>query len=304
MKVFEANQKLNIKKPCVLALGNFDGVHLGHRHLLSTAKKEAISKDLDFGIFTFDVNTKYNTNLICTKDEKVSLFENCGADFVYFESFENIKGMTPEEFCKYICEKFMCEVCVCGENFTFGKGAKGKSDDLCALLKKLSKEAKVVPLLKLDGEYISSTRIRNLLNDGDVENANKYLGYAFCFSGEVVHGNSIGHKLGFPTVNVRIPKTKPDIKFGVYASKVICDGNNYEAITNIGIKPTIDEDKKSVVSETYIFDFDRDIYGEEITIQLYKKIRDEKKFASLEELKNEISNNAREAKEYFKERKE
>lgn len=304
MKVFEANQKLNIKKPCVLALGNFDGVHLGHRHLLSAAKKQAVSREIDFGIFTFDVNTKYNTNLICTKNEKINLFEKCGADFVYFESFENIKCMSPEDFCAYICEKFVCDVCVCGENFTFGKGAKGKSDDLCALLKKLSKEAKVVPLLKLDDEYISSTRIRSLLNYGEIESANKYLGYAFCFSGEVLHGNSIGHTLGFPTVNVKIPETKPDIKFGVYASKVVYDGEYYNAITNIGIKPTIDEDKKIVVSETYIFDFNKDIYGKEIEIELHKKIRDEKKFASLEELKNEISQNAREVIKYFKEREE
>ncbi len=302
MKVFEANQKINIKKPCVLALGNFDGVHLGHRHLLSAAKKQAVSRGIDFGIFTFDVNTKYNTNLLCTKDEKISLFEKCGADFVYFENFENIKSMEPKDFCEYICKNFSCEICFCGDNFTFGKGAQGKSDDLCMYMKKLSKEAKVVPLLTLDGDFVSSTRIRNLLNEGDIQNANKYLGYPFGFSGEVVHGNSIGHTLGFPTVNVKIPDTKPDIKFGVYASKVVFDGKVFSAITNIGIKPTIDEDKKSVVSETYIFDFDLDIYGKEIRVNLYKKIRDEKKFPSLEELKNTIFQNAREAKKYFKER--
>lgn len=302
MKVFEANQKLNIKKPCVLALGNFDGVHLGHRHLLSTAKKEAISKDLDFGIFTFDVNTKYNTNLICTKDEKVSLFENCGADFVYFENFENIKSMTPNEFCEYILEKFKCEVCFCGDNFTFGKGAQGKSGDLAEYMKSVSKDAKVIDLFALDGNFVSSTAIRNFLREGNIESANRYLGYAFGFEGVVVHGNHIGHTLGFPTVNVRIPDTKPQIRFGVYASKVIIDGKTYNAITNIGIKPTITEQTKSVVSETYIFDFNMDIYDKEIRIELYKKIRDEKKFSSITELCDIISQNVSDAKNYFKER--
>ena len=170
--------------PCVLAMGNFDGVHTGHAFLLEKAREYAKQQNLKFGIYTFEINPKISsgdgkTRLLSNNAQKIELFKNIGADFLYFEDFLKVKGLDKDEFIKYICDKFKVQVVFCGENFKYAKNASGNCNTLKTDLEALSKSAFVIPLLFSGGESVSSSRIRKLVENGDIEQANKLLGYKF-----------------------------------------------------------------------------------------------------------------------------
>lgn len=305
MQIFESCYKTKSKTKTVLALGNFDGVHLGHIHLLNEAKKCAKKNGYSFGVYTFSDSPKLRNashSLLTDLQTRLSYID-CKAepDFVYLEKFDDVRDFSPFEFVEYIISKFNAEVCFCGENFSFGAGASGNCNDLVSLMKTCGRSAVAVPVLEYDGEAVSSTRIRKLLKEGRAEEAEKLLQKPYCFSSKVVHGAHLGHKLGFPTINQIIPSELVAPKYGVYATVAIIDGKEYCGVTNFGIKPTVSSDN-TPVAETYVIDYDGDAYGKYVTLCFCKMLRGEKKFSSLDELKKNISINVRETKDFFNEK--
>lgn len=307
MEIFESVYDKSKFNNCVLAFGNFDGVHKGHQHLLNSAKRYAKEKGLAFGVYTFSDSPKFanaDHSVLSLLGYRLSFInEFCNPDFVYLEHFDDVKNMNPEMFVRYIIDKFGCLCTFCGENFSFGKDAMGKSDDLVRLMRESFKDAVIVESLKQGGVVVSSTHIRSLLAVGKADEAGELLGAPYGFTSKVVHGAHLGHRLGFPTINQIIPKELVLPKFGVYSTIVIVDGKEYMGVTNFGVKPTVSADN-TPVAETYIIDFNGDVYDKFIGIYFCKKLRDEKKFSSLDELKENIAANVEETKRYFKEKNE
>ncbi len=305
MEVFESVYKSVNNSGCVLALGNFDGVHIGHMRLLSEAKKYAEDGGLSFGVYTFTDSPKFKNadrSLLTDLQTRLSfLHYKAEPDFVYLERFDDVKDFEKEEFAQYIISKFDVKVCFCGENFSFGKGASGNCKDLVALMKNLGRAAVAVPVLEYNGEAVSSTRIRKLLEEGNAEEAEALLLEPYCFTSKVVHGAHLGHHLGYPTINQIIPPELVAPKYGVFATVVIIDGKEYFGVTNFGIKPTVSSDNIPV-AETYIIDYNGDAYDKYVTLCFCKMLRCEKKFSSLDELKRNISKNVQETKDFFNEK--
>lgn len=309
MKIYEKQYIAENKNGCVLALGNFDGVHKGHMLLLDRAREYARENSLAFGVYTFVKHPKLSAGkrheLLMTLQYKLSALDySAKADFVYLEAFDDVKEFSPEEFVEYIINKFNVKCTFCGENFTFGKRASGNSELLFQLMTKKGASAAIVETLKINGATVSSSEIRRLLHEGDAKGAARLLSEPYGFTSMIVHGASLGKKLGFPTINQAIPDELIIPAFGVYASCVIIDGKEYIGVTDIGVKPTVSSDERQVLAETYIIDFDKDVYGKYAGIVLYKRLRGEKKFKSLNELTENIALNVQQTKEFFKEMKD
>ena len=303
MEIFESVFDKSKFNSCVLAFGNFDGVHIGHQYLLDSAGKYARENNMFFGVYTFADSPKFanaNHSILTTLQTRLSLLDSTvSPDFVYLEKFGDVRDMSAEQFVEYIIRKFNCECGFCGENFRFGKGAEASSESLVALMNKSEKNAVIVPSVTFDGEVVSSSRICTLLKNGNVEEARK-MGTLFGFESKVIHGAHLGNKLGFPTINQVIPDQLIHPKFGVYSVLVVVDGREYMGVTNFGVKPTV-SDENTPVAETYIIDFEGDIYDKSVAIRFVKRLRDERQFSSLDELKNNISENVAQTKKYFEE---
>ncbi len=289
MLIYEYPGENRICGECVLAIGFFDGVHIAHRDLILTAKNTAVKRGLQFGIFTFLGNIKDGAKRIYTDEEKAEIFESLGADFTVFADFSAIRDFSPEKFVNEILVSALnCRVAVAGFNFRFGKGAAGNARTLTELMEGSGGEAIIKSEIRDgDGKTVSSTRIRELLENGKIKVANSLLGAPYYIKGKVEHGNNTGHTLGFPTVNLPISEEKAAVRLGVYRSAIPIGEKIYAGITNVGICPTFKARK--VHSETYILDFDGDIYGENLCVYLMDFMRDETAFSSPEELKMQIN---------------
>lgn len=307
MEIFESNYKPQNSRGCVLALGNFDGVHKGHVHLMNRAKEYAKNNNLLFGVYTFTDSPKFANachSILTTTQERLSYIgEKVSPDFVYLEKFDDVKSLSPAEFVDYIIGKFSCECTFCGENFSFGNKAEGKAGDLQILMKQKGKEAHIVESLTDETKVVSSTLIKSLLAEGNAKKAQELLGSPFGFTAKIVHGAHLGHKLGFPTINQIIPTPQVLPKFGVYSTVVIIDGKEYMGVTNFGVKPTVSSDG-TPVAETYIIDFDGDVYEKYAGIYFLNMLREEKKFESLDELIENIRLNVEQTRVFFKEKYE
>ncbi|MBR2489017.1 MAG: riboflavin biosynthesis protein RibF [Clostridia bacterium] len=267
-----------------LALGTFDGVHKGHQAVLS------LPDDCRKIAVTFSRPPK-NSELIITNEDKCRILKEIGIDEIVSLSFEAVKDISAVDFLDMLCEKFTPSVFSCGFNNRFGKGAEGDT----ALLKHYCEE-KGIKLICAEpvtykGEIVSSTRIREMLRNGEVKAANEILYEPFSFTAKVMQGDKRGRTIGFPTVNQRYPENLVKLKFGVYKTKINIDGKEYCGITDIGTRPTFKTDY--VISETFIKDFSGDLYGKELKITPLEFLRDEKKFNSLEELKKQIAEDLR-----------
>ena len=288
MKIYEYPSENRIDGECVLALGFFDGVHIAHRDLILTAKQAADERSLPLGIFTFGGNIKSGVERIYTDNEKARIFESLGADFAVFANFAAIKDSSPEDFVNEILVSALgCRIAVAGFNFRFGKGAAGNAATLTELMAKRGGIAIIKNEITSDGKTVSSTRIRDLLISGRMREANSLLGAPYYIIGRVEHGNKTGRTLGFPTVNLPIAKGKIALRKGVYRSAIPIGNRIYSGVTNIGTCPTFDV--REVHSETYILDFDGDIYGEEICVYLLDFMRDEIAFSTPNDLKMQIN---------------
>jgi riboflavin kinase/FMN adenylyltransferase len=266
-----------------IALGYFDGVHLGHQEVIKTA---LTLTPYEPAVFTF--NSRESGNIM-TDEAKHKLLTGLGIKSIFSYAFEDIKNLSPEEFVSEILVKELnAGAVVCGYDFRFGKDAKAGADELAKLCNKFQIPTIIVPPVTLDGEIISSTAIREFIAKGDIETANKFLGYKHFYEAEVVGGNQLGRTIGFPTINQNMPHHCIIPRFGVYVSSVKIHENHYKGITNIGVKPTAGE-QKNITIETHILGCDKDLYGQIIEVSLLKFIRAEKKFNSFSELSKQIA---------------
>lgn len=278
-------------RPSAVALGFFDGLHLGHIEVI----KRALLKDgLCSVVFTFNDKTSLpkfsgkKGHCIITHEQKTEIFGGLGVERVYAPDFSDVKDYTAREFVERILrDELNASFVVCGYDFRFGKGGEGNPETLKQLCSEYGMECEVVPAVAVDGVTVSSTAIREMITKGDIETANRFLGYELSYKLPVTQGSKIGRTIGFPTINQKIPDYMVKPKNGVYKSWTIVDGRTYRSITNIGVKPTVDY-KGGAVMETHITGYDGNLYGQTVRVALREFIRDEKKFAGLEELKQQI----------------
>lgn len=276
-----------------VALGYFDGLHLGHMGVIGAALAQ---QGLKPAVFTFNCDTTLpkfrNQEDLISFENKCELLAKAGVEYIYAPDFAEVCTLTDEDFVQCILyERLNAGYACCGRNFRFGLGGHGTPELLSKYGEHLGIRVEIVEDVCLDGEIISSSHIRELIRMGKIEEANRFLGYDWQFKLPVVHGNELGRKLSFPTINQILPETNVMPRFGVYQSYVQARGRNYRGITNIGIRPTI-ENSRGVICETHILDFDGDLYGEYVEVALCKFIRPETRFSSVEELKNQIAKDA------------
>ncbi len=275
-----------------IALGTFDGVHLGHTAVLNeTAGFEKIA-------LTFNAPPKGGeNNLLMLPEEKNNTLKTMGIKPIVL-NFQDVKDLSPLEFLNNVKEKYNPLVIASGFNFRFGKNAEGNSDVLLDFCKKNGIEYRLSNAVMFENAPISSTRIRQAVAKGDVQSAFKMLGRYFSFENKVIHGEKRGRIIGFPTINQPYPKKLVVPRFGVYASIVEIDGKTYPAVTDIGIRPTFKTEY--IISETNIIDYNGDAYEKSARISLVQFLRDETKFGSLNELKSAISRDKKKASEILK----
>ena len=267
-----------------LALGTFDGVHIAHRFVLDLPqgyKKTAVTF-----IKPPKMYISKKTELLMTFSKKKKTLEGMGFTEVVALDFEEIKDLEPLDFLNFLYENYNPAIISCGFNYRFGKNGAGDTILLQEFCNKKGISLKICNAVKKDDEVISSTLIRNLLKQGEIQKANALLKNPFSFECEVLKGNQRGRTIGFPTINQKYPEDLVLVKFGVYKTNVIVDGKTYTGITNIGFRPTFESEY--VISETFIKDFSGDLYGKLVEIVLVEFIRPEVKFNSLDELKKQI----------------
>lgn len=270
----------------VLILGTFDGVHIAHRQLIEEAKKAG--NNVIACTFTSPFSKQKQLTDV---SEKTFLLKKFGVKEVFIEDFEDIKDLSPEEYVKKLCEKFKPEKIVTGFNHSFGKNAEGNPSVLACLGRKYNFIPVTVPPVRKNGLIVSSTQIRSFLSEGNVESASELLGRYYSIKGKTVHGRSLGRTLCFPTVNTEVNENKLIPQRAVYATFVKASGRFFKGMTNIGTNPTVSDGSRTSV-ETHILGFNENLYGKTAEIFFVKKIRDEKKFESVEELKNQLSDDA------------
>lgn len=292
-----------MKKSKVVLIGNFDGIHLGHQKLIRKAKKIAEQKKQKLVLITFNPHPREIINnsemdLILPYKEKKLLLKNYGIDKIDEIKFTNkLSKLSAEEFAKeYIYKAHNPSDIVIGKNFKFGHKARG---DAKLLKDSLSKKVKVhsIDIKRLDSLVISSSEIKKLISKGSIEKVNKLLGRNYHISGKVIHGEKRGRLIGFPTTNLStewnfLPKK------GVYVSKVVISDKSYQSITNIGVRPTFNANSLQI--ESHIFDFNKNVYGKKIKIYFLARIRNEKKFETVEKLIENITKDVNFGRKYFK----
>ena len=273
-------------KPDVTCIGAFDGVHLGHQALINMAK----SISTKYQILTFDpVPKKYFDimhRLLSTKDMKIDILSRFNPESVIFLNFEDVKDLNPKDFCNILEKKLNTKSIVVGKDFKFGKNREG---DVNFLIKYFGKSnVHVLNDYVVNDSKISSTLIKSTINQGNLDLANQYLGYSYKLKGTVMHGNRMGHQIGFPTANISIDINLVVPKFGVYEVVVIKDDKTYKGVMNIGNKPTVSDDI-NLSYEVHILDFDEDIYESVLEVELLSFIREEIKFDNIDQLKTQIA---------------
>lgn len=295
MKIFREIEKLNTEKGTAVALGAFDGLHLGHQAVIAAATGSGYTP----AVFTFEEDPSElledMAEYLLTREDKHRELEKMGVELLLSVDFKAMRSMEAEEFFEEVLLKACgAKLVACGADFRFGRLARGNVKLLRKLCDEHGIELRVVDTVTVDGLQVSSTAIREALHDGDVALAEKLLGRPFCFTLPVSGGNRIGRTLGTPTVNQVLPLSFIKPLFGVYAAIVHVDGRKHWGVCNIGIKPTVG--KYDPLAETWIGEFSGDLYGRELKLELVGFIRPERKFDSLEELKDEIVRNAETAR--------
>lgn len=304
MVIYHTLEEAEISEATSVALGNFDGVHLGHQKLISENVKYANENGLIPAVFTFSTHPrnllKYKPAVknILYRSEKEKIMESLGVEIMVEVPFtEEIMKLSPDDFVKnLLVDKMKARSLFCGFNFSYGYRAGGDP----ALLKKQGEEfgftVHEMPPYIIHGNVVSSTLIRTLVASGQVDHCKMYMGRYYEIAGEVVVGNRIGRKIGYPTSNLVIDESMVTPPNGVYATYCVYNGVRYPSVTNVGVKPTIGEYNKNV--ETHIFNFNRELYGKRIIVEFLKKQRDEVKFDSVEDLADQIIRDCKEAQEY------
>lgn len=286
------------KRKSAVALGLFDGVHLGHRAVL----KLAVESGFVPSVFTFNpsaVTKKSESGYIYGSYERSKLLRECGIEKILSVGFSDLCSLSGEEFVKNILiDEMNAGFVCCGNNFRFGKNASCGVNELREFGRKYGFDVAVADDVVYEGETVSSTAIRNMLMNGDIIKAWQFLDEPYTINKKVVHGAELGRTIGFPTINQIFSKGQLVPKFGVYASQVLIDGYYYRAMTNIGMKPTVNYGGMPL-AETHIIDFSGDLYGKYVRLNLMEFIRPEQKFGSLDELKRQITEDMEDIKQHI-----
>lgn len=280
----------------VVTVGKFDGFHLGHRSLLGAVLEEA-KQGLASCVVSFSTPVDTERSMIYTKEEQRKLCESMGIDVLAeYPLDESMREMAAEQFVSEIlCKRLQAKVIVAGEDFRFGKDRAGDVALLQNLEETYDYRTVCIPKVTEKTVRISSTGIRKLLAEGDVSAANEMLGRPYAVFGEVLHGKKLGRTLGFPTMNLIPPTQKLLPAYGVYVTKTNVDGQWFDGITNIGLRPTVDSDKQVSV-ETHLFAYEGDLYGKQVEVQFLHFLRPERKFADVEALRAAMLEDLKNAK--------
>ncbi len=290
----------------VLCLGNFDGVHIGHRALIKETleQKGALSSSFEglaSGAWLFETPPSHFLSeksilQLTTTEEKLAHFAALGLDYAFLADFSALRDYEPFDFIENILkQKCHCVYTVCGFDFRFAKNAVGDAETLVRLMGGMGT---VLNCVSLDGETVSSSTIRSLLTEGKIEEANRMLGYPFPLFAKVLHGKALGHTIGIPTVNQHFKEGAIRPLHGVYVSRVWIDDSTFPAVSNIGCRPTFD-DGETINCETHIIGYEGDLYGKPLKVEFLKRLRDEIAFPSLQALKEQLHTDVANATDYF-----
>lgn len=303
MRVYRDLSSIKLPNYTVCGIGNFDGIHLGHQKLVQTIIKHSKSKKLDSLIFTFDphpsavLNPNNSARLIMSKDKKKQIMESYGIDHLVFAPFtQKFSRMDYKDFISNILfGKCRAKVIVIGFNYRYGYKGLGTAENLKRVCSEVGVETVIIPQVTHEGNIVSSTFIRSLIEKGDVHSASKYLGRPFAIEGKVIQGKGLGKKLGFPTANISFNKELVLPTKGVYAVLISWNENVYKGVANLGTKPTFDG--KDIVFEVHLFDFCGQLYGEKLEVSFVQKLRSEIKFTTPDDLVKQVQKDMECAKE-------
>ncbi|HDI00300.1 MAG: hypothetical protein DRQ08_01935 [Candidatus Latescibacterota bacterium] len=281
--------------PVVVTMGNFDGVHLGHRRTISFTLKRAESSGGAGLVLTYEPHTRLVVSppegpfLLTTLEEKLLRLSELGVEYVASLPFgRKVAGMDPEEFArKVLVEEWRADEVVVGYNHRFGRGGKGSPSLLRKLGEDMGFAVHVVGPVLAEGDVISSTKIRKLVREGKVEEASRLLGAPFVISGTVVHGDGRGRKIGYPTANLAVPGRKLLPADGVYAVRVKLEGEAFPGVMNVGTRPSFGGKERSL--EVHIIGFGGELYGRKLLCEVLTRLREERKFEDVESLRNQIA---------------
>jgi riboflavin kinase / FMN adenylyltransferase len=306
MKIFHGTDNAGILRGTVLTLGVFDGLHLGHQRIMQTVVERAQSVNAVPTVITFDPHPRAVLHpenappLLQTLDQRLANFEILGIEQTIVIRFDKeFATLEAETFLRDIVhERLQAREVYLGKGFFFGKNRGGNIELLREMSKKLGFFADEVPEVQLRGQRISSSEIRRLLADGKVNLVRRMLGRPYGVEGQIIHGFRRGHTIGFPTANLH-PHNRVIPKYGVYATATLIEGVWRRSITNVGVRPTF-EDQQEPSIESYIFDFAGDLYGDVLRVRFLHRIRDERKFSGVDELRGQIERDTCRALNYFK----
>ena len=280
----------------VVAVGNFDGVHKGHQTVFSKTSEIAATENMRSVALTFTPHPKnffdasHPVKIITDDNYKKELITSFGIESVIFQRFDSaFASMNCAEFVSFLKNELSCDIIVCGEGFKFGKNAGYGTEDL---ENECVKHRMRISVVNVNHLY-SSSKIRELIKEGNVQNATELMGRPFSYSSIVVSGKKIGNRIGFPTINQKLPLNSVVPKFGVYSGYVYIEGICRKCIVNIGCRPTVNEDKSDIDSETHIFGYSGNLYGKELRVFITSFVREERKFSNLSELSAQIKNDCR-----------
>lgn len=294
MVVYEDNFNIKLDEKTYIALGSFDGLHMGHMSLINETVKLASLNSFKSIVFTFKnhpltiINEDMTPKLIMNNETKTKILEESGVDIIIYADFNNeFMKISPEAFINNMIRSYNAQGLIVGFNYRFGYKNLGDIELLKTLSNKLDFDLNVIMPVKVSDEVVSSSKIRHLISEGDITKANYFLTRPFMLQGRVTHGKELGRKINFPTINLDYDKSFVLPRGGVYYTVVEYNNERYRGITNIGYNPTVEDKKLSI--ETHILDFNKNIYDENVKIYFYKRIRDEKKFESLEDLSKQLT---------------